>query len=243
MSDDVFINKMRDVVRLSEKYHTARFSKFLDSREQAILKREIPNTFLFGGYQDAERCIFGVFPSWQNNDFDDFPIKAIKFQAKFQKEITHRHYLGTILSLGIERDNIGDILVSENETYVFVLEDVADFIANGISKIAGVGVKVSIIPIDEIIVPEKKYQIIDAVCASQRIDAAVSGLLKVSRNDAKSIISSGKVSINHFEVLKTDCLIKEKDIISIRGFGRAEVFQIGNKTRSDRIHITFKKYI
>jgi len=243
MSDDIFVKKMQDVIRLSEKYHIPKFSRFLDSREQITLKSAVPNCNLFGGYQDAERQIFGVFPDWQEADCENFPIAAIKFHIKFSKELTHRHFLGTILSLGIERDKVGDILVGENDAYAFVTEDIAEFVASNIGKIAGVGVDTSIIPIDEVVLPEKKFEVIDAVCASQRLDAVVSGLYNKSRNEAKNLILAGKVFVNHFEAIKTDFLVNEEDLISIRGFGRAVVLDIGNKTRSDRIHITFKKYI
>ena len=40
MSDDIFIKKVKDAIRLSEKYHSPKFSKFLDEREQAVLFEE-----------------------------------------------------------------------------------------------------------------------------------------------------------------------------------------------------------
>lgn len=243
MADDIFINKMKDVVRLSERYHTPKFSKFLDSREQIILKKEIPNCLLFGGYKDAERCVFGVFPSWTEPSLEDFPISVIEFRMKFQKQLTHRHFLGTVLSLGIERDKIGDILVGDRTAFVFLAKDIAEFVADNIIKVAGVGVESNIVPIDRAVLPEKKFEIISAVCASQRADAIVSGLLNKSRNEAKELILSGKLEVNHFEITRTDYLVKEKDLLSVRGFGRSEILEIGNKTRSDRIHIVFKKYI
>ncbi len=243
MSDDIFLNKMHDIKRLSEKYHTARFSAFLDSRDQAILKNEIHDAILFGGFNDAERVMYGVFPDWQEPNIEEFPISALKITSKFKKELTHRHFLGSLLSLGIERNKIGDILVAEDVTYVFVMSDIAEFIKNNITKIAGVGVTIEIVSICDVVVPEKKFELISAICASQRLDAMISGLLNKSRNDVKNIILSGKVLVNHFEITKIDFTPKINDLISIRGFGRVIVFEIGNKTRSDRVHITFKKFI
>ncbi len=244
MADDIFIKKIQDIFKLSEKYHSPRFSKFLDENEQALLKKEgILGGMLFGGYESSERCMLGVFPDWYEPSYRDFPIKVLEFTKKYEKELSHRHYLGTILSLGIERNKIGDILVGKEITYVFVCEDIAEFIKDGIRKIAGCGVEIRICDFDEVSVPEKQFELIETVSASLRLDAVIASMLKLSRNDAKETILSGKVMVNHIEKRQTDFMLSESDLLSVRGFGRTEVFNIGNKTRSDRVHITLKKYI
>ena len=91
--------------------------------------------------------------------------------------------------------------------------------------------------------PQREFSDIECVAASLRLDAVVSGLLGKSRNDVKNLILSGKVTVNHQEQGKTDFQISESDLLSIRGFGRAKLYKIGAKTRSDRIHLTFKKYM
>lgn len=244
MGDDVFIRKMQDVFRLSEKYHTPRFSKFLDGAQQEILKRGgIFGGVFFGGYEGAERCVLGAFPPWQEPENELFPIKALFVKKKYERELSHRDYLGTLLSLGIERNKTGDILVTDSGAYIFVLEDIAEFICGNISKVSGCGVEVSIVSTDGLVVPEKKFCEICVVAGSLRLDAVVAAMLNISRNDAKALILAGKVSVNHTEALSCDFMIKENDLLSVRGFGRAVLSEIGGKTRSDRVHITLKKYI
>lgn len=243
MRDDIFLNKMRDVSRLCEKYHTAKFSRFLDLKQQELLKNSGISGTLFGGYDGAERCILGVFPEWEELDYSLYPISLIKFTPKCENNLSHRHYLGTILSLGIERDKTGDILTAGECTYAFVSTDIAEFVAENVKKIAGVGVFAEITDLKSARLPQKKFEILSCIAASMRIDAVISGILNKSRNDAKSLICAGKVFINHLEVLKTDCLVKEGDLLSIRGFGRAEILGIGERTRSNKIHISIKKFI
>ena len=244
MNDDIFIKKIYDVVRLCGKYHTPKFSKFLDETEQAILKQEgILEGITFGGYDGAERKIFGVFPDWQEPSEEEFPIAILKFTKKYEKELNHRHYLGTILSLGIERNKIGDILPNETGAIIFVLEDIAGFIRANITKIAGCGVDIEICGTDDIEIPEKRFELIDIVAASMRLDACLAAILKISRKDAKELALSGKVLINHLEAKSEDAKLDMGDLLSIRGFGRVEVLEIGGKTRSDRVHITVKKFI
>ena len=243
MRDDIFINKMHDVGRLCEKYRTARFSRFLDSREQELLKENGISGMLFGGYDGAERKMLDVFPEWEEPESSAFPISLIKFTPRIESEISHRQYLGTVLSLGIERDKIGDILVEPEYAYIFLCEDIAEFVAENVKKVGRCGVFAKIADLETAVIPQKKFEIISAIAASMRLDAVLSGLLNKSRNDIKSLILSGRVFVNHFETVKTDLAVKEGDLLSIRGFGRAEIFEIGAKTRSDKIHIKFKKYI
>lgn len=243
MRDDIFLNKMRDVSRLCEKYHTAKFSRFLDLKQQEILKNSGISGTLFGGYDGAERRILGVFPEWQEIEDSLYPISFIKFTPKCENNLSHRHYLGTILSLGIERDKIGDILTSQECTYAFVSADISGFVAENVRKIAGIGVLAEIADIETARLPQKKFEIISCIVASMRIDAVLSGILNKSRNDAKSLICAGKVCINHLEILKTDFPVKQGDLLSVRGVGRAEIFEVGIRTRSGKIHISFKKYV
>ena len=244
MSDDIFIKKIRDVIRLSEKYHEPKFSKFLDEHEQATLMEEgIFDGVLFGGNEACERKVFGVFPDWIEPSYDEFPVLALRFTKKYEKELTHRHFLGTILSLGIERNKIGDIFPDEKGATVVVLSDIAEFVMENITKIAGCGVSIEVLNFDDIKIPEKRFELLDVVAASMRLDALIGAILKISRKDAKDLALSGNVSINHLEAKSENVKVFEGDLLSVRGFGRVEILEIGGKTRSDRIHVTVKKYI
>lgn len=243
MDDGIFLSKIRDAERLCEKYHTAKFTRFLDSRSQALLDINGISGELFGGYGGAERQMLGVFPDWQEPDFSLFPIDVLKISVKGGTEPSHRQYLGTILSLGIERDKIGDILVCEKGAYVFLCSDISEFVKNNISKIGKCGAFAEYADLKSVILPEKKFENISCVCASLRLDAVAAGLMNKSRNDIKNLVLSGKICVNHFETQKTDFVLQEGDLLSIRGFGRAEIEKIGAKTRSGRVHIMFKKYI
>ncbi len=246
MTDDIFLKRISDTVRLCQKYSSPRFSGFLDGREQAILKKSthiLENSMLFGGYDDAERRVFGVFPDWQEPCAEDFPVAVLKFTKKYDKELSHRNYLGTILSLGLERTKIGDILTFDTGAYVFAAADIADFIADSIRKVSHCGVDVERVSLSDVEVPEKKFEEIEAVSASARLDAVLAALLKMSRSDAKTMILSGRVTVNHIEKPDTDYNLSEGELLSVRGFGRAELMTLGNQTRSGRIHIKLKKYI
>lgn len=245
MESDAFLKHIDDVYRLCEKYHTPRFSEFLDAAQQVRIKPHIQNTdgLLFGGYSGAERCMLGVFPPWCDADNEEFPIKILEFTKKYDREISHRNYLGTILSLGIKRGKIGDILTHDKGCYVFISSDIAEFVRDNISKVSGCGVGIEITDLSRIHIPEKKFELIETVAASQRLDAVLAAAAGISRNEAKNMILSGKVSVNHCENCRTDYAVKTGDLLSVRGFGRVRLETADGKTRSGRLHITLKKFI
>ncbi len=237
--------KIKDTIRLSEKYASPRFTSFLDESEQAALK-DFPiydqNFSCFGGFEEARRKMFGVFPEWEEIDYSRFPIKIVNFIKKYPKELTHRDYLGTILSLGIERNKVGDILVNDNGAYVFLSENIADTVLFGIEKISNCGIKSKIVNIDEIEIPKQEYDDLKCIAASMRLDALVSGITKLSRNQSMLLIKSGKVMLNHKEIQDGSASVSEEDTISIRGYGRFIVSSVDGRTGSGRLHVHIKKF-
>ena len=236
--------KVNDCLRLCGKYSTPRFTGFLTEEEQAMLGSIAAydyNVAYFGGYDDAKRKIFGVFPEWQNVEFSEYPIKIIQFIKKYPKELTHRDYLGTILSLGIERNKIGDILVDENGAYVFASESISDVIC-GIEKISNCGIKTKEVRLEDIKIPEQEYDDMFLIVASLRLDAFISAITKLSRNQALLLIRSGKVSLNHKETEDVSKGIAVGDVLSVRGYGRYIFFSEGGRTGSGRLHVHIKKF-
>lgn len=235
-----------DLSDLCEKRGCPVFSCFYDAAEQAAAVRGgfvFGGTELWGGHEECERKILGVFPDWEEPEHSAYPIRAIKISHTYPRALSHRDYLGSIMALGIERNRIGDIFVFENYAVCFVCESICNYIMNGLSKIGSVGVKLSDITGEEVQAPEKKTKKINAVSASQRLDAVLSAVTGESRSKAASLIEHERVSVNHEIVCDTSKKISEGDLLSVKGSGRFRINSFGAKTRSDRIHISAEKYI
>lgn len=244
----LLIPRIDDLFRLCDKYACARFSPFLDGGEIAEIEDSyvMPygcNVMWFGGADNCERKILGVFPEWEEPSKQDFPIKIIRFEGGFSRELSHRDYLGTIMSLGIERNKTGDIIVNGKTAYVFAYDDIADYISSGIRKIGNQGVKSEALEVSDIVVPEPMLAEMNAVCASERLDAVVGAAAGVSRSNAAALIRGGKVKLNHRETADVSKSVKNEDLISIRGFGRYIFRETGAQTRKGRVHIKLYKYI
>ena len=246
--DKLLISKTEDLFKLCDKYASPRFSDFLDGAQLAVIRDNVvfPCDFkvhFFGGFDDAEKQIMGVFPEWSDITLCDFPITCIKVEGGFSRKLTHRDYLGTIMSLGITSQKLGDIVVCDDFAYVLLHSDVSEYVRDNLNKIGNQGVKVEIIDDLAEIQIERKYKTIGAVCAAPRLDAVVGAAANISRAQSAALINAGKVKLNHRETEKVAETVKEGDLLSIRGYGRFLVHSFDGETRKMRLHITLKQYI
>lgn len=244
--DRILLNHIGDFVNLATEKYITKFSFFLNQKQCALCEKllkslKFDNFKLYGGYDDAERKILCVFSDYDHITYDDFPIKSLVFRYSNNVGLTHRDILGSLMSLNISRETIGDIIVSDDRAVVFVYDTISDLIKNDITKIGRTGVAVSEESID--LKKEQSFEVIEGTVASFRLDCIFALALKTSREKARTIISSKEVNINYFPVNKPDYLLKENDVFSIRGFGKFRFESINGSTKKNRIHITLKKYI
>jgi RNA-binding protein YlmH len=207
---------------------------FLDFEEQneiyALEKSHI-EIELFGGFDDAERKRALIGSS--NNNLNDFDIVIIQssFDSKYGA-IGHRNVLGTIMSLGIERNTFGDIVVEDNLITIFVSKEISEYLIKNLSMISHQRMNW------EIISSFKQSNIKEEVktinVASMRLDAVVAKSINVGRSEAVEIINSGNVLINHKQCLNITHNVKEQDILSIRKFGRIEILEIVGLSKKNR---------
>lgn len=246
--DKLLIARVQDLFSLCEKYCEPKFSAFLDGGEQAVLEDSFYfpagfNTMMWGGRDGAERRILGVFPEWIDAKESDFSIRALHVRTKGAGKLTHRDYLGALMSLGIERAKTGDIVAAEDGAYIFVCEDIADYIKNGISKIGNCGVSIEDADLNEVRSVSPPMKKIEAVCASMRTDAVLAAAAGISRSEAAKLIAASAVKVNHRAVSDGSKDIGQGDVLSVRGFGRFIVASEGRTTRKGRVHITINKLI
>ena len=92
-----------------------------------LSRREALDGILFGGYEDAERRIMAFLPEYWESTWlmnDESPLAVLRVSIpKGSRKLTHRDYLGAILSLGVERGVVGDILVREDGADIIILQD------------------------------------------------------------------------------------------------------------------------
>ena len=227
--------------RAFERNYTV-FSEFLNINEISILRTlKLPSEYtLFGGYDNAERCIAG-FCIIEKGDFPIVCIKMEPVHQKFADKLTHRDFLGSLMNLGINRNMLGDIKLKNNVGYLFCQESISGYIVQRLDRVRHTTVKCEIINelpdfISEL--PETE----DVIVSSLRADTVISAVYQLSRNETGLLFSQDKVFINARLTKKESAPLKNKDIISLRGYGRFIFEQAERTTKKGRIVISIRKY-
>ena len=225
------------------------FTGFLNMRELAVfatIKNEpdLAGAVVFGGADDCERCMIGFGTDPENACAEGFPINVIRIapvMAKYADDLNHRDFLGSLVGLGIEREKTGDIRIADNIAYVFVCSDIADYICDNLEYVRHTHVKaevVDVLPDDMKPVFERKRVNI----SSNRIDAIISRLYNISREQSLKLVSEERVFVNGAIITSNSRTLKEGDIVSVRGFGKWVFVGESGKTRKDRLCVEVDVY-
>lgn len=224
------------------------FSNFLNLNEQNIFHTCIPSLYggyhIWGGYQYAERQIIAFLPDALLLR-PEYPIVCLKIEPlhhKFAESLSHRDVLGSLMSLGIERGTTGDILVKDNRIYIFCIRKISAFIMEELTRIRHTAVRIEVADITE---PEfgPVLKHMEGTVTSNRLDALLAAMCRISRSQAVELISRGNVFINGKQAVSASGSLSPEEIISVRGVGRFRFEEQTGETRKGRMRISYSKYI
>ena len=243
MESELFAARIRDTAEICIRTAKPKFLGFLSEEEAAkaalLLKGADCGVSFFGGYGEAERVMLACLPEWCETP--DFPICAVTFSFKKTYSLSHRDFLGTLMSLGLKRETVGDILTEPGRAVVFVAEEIREYVLGQIEKIGGVGVEAKpgfSPPLPQGDAPSRET----AIAASERLDCVVAALCGFSRNQAKQVIEAGTVALNSLPCEKSTRCVAAGDKLSVRGKGKFVIESVSGRTRKDRMILCYKKY-
>ena len=203
------------------------FSHFLDLAQRSDFLSLVPSLppvpwQLFGGVEGCERQMLR-FGSPDACGYDaPFPIQCLKItplNEKFAEPLTHRDYLGALMALGVEREILGDIAVKPEGAYLFCEERIAPYMIENFTQARHTFLRCE--RADAL--PEGKLfetRRMAVQVASQRADALIAHVFKMSRGDAQALFPAGKIFVSGRLCESPGHTPKPGDIVSVRGFGR-----------------------
>lgn len=247
MSGEAFISaRIADAIHLSTVRNTPQFVGFLDEREReearAVCRRlRFTGYLFFGGFPEAERSIFGAFPFFLHPEPEQFPVVRLRASFVSPRPLSHRDFLGALISSGVRRESVGDIFVKEQTADLFLLEGVAAFVVSSVSRIGGASIHFEACE-GEYSPPERTFREIGGTIASSRLDCVVAALMGQSREKAAALIRSGLVVLRFQAQGSVTAQVREGDTLSIRGSGKFKITQIGPETKKGRLVFQAKKY-
>lgn len=243
--ESTFIDKVLEWKRRVEDTYVFIETPFLTPRERLIASQLFSNQddvgiFFWGGYESAERQkgIIAIANQDVPTDMWDMTYFEVHYPKKFAT-LKHSHILGSLLGLGIQRDTVGDIITDGTRWQLVVSKTISGYIQQELKKIGAITVRLETIPSQELVTPMEQYHSKPDVIASLRIDTVVASGFNISRAKAKELVEQGLVSVNWKVEMKSTCDIAEKDIISVRGYGRLNVDTISGTTKSGKWKVHF----
>lgn len=247
--EEELIRRAEDLRNRCERASVLTATAYLTPAEQAALTAWDASSaseclmLLRGGHPDCERRAAFFLPYYM--DEESFPeedqFRALRITAGFGQP-GHRDYLGAILNLGIRRDFLGDIWVKENCAVLFCLPSVASHLLFSLDHVGRCGVRVEPLSLSDVPAPDRRVRSKTFTVQSLRLDAVAAGLFGLSRAASAELIRGGAVTLNYLPCLKPDAPIREGDILSIRGHGKAEVAELGNLSRKGRVFLRGEIY-
>ena len=200
---------------------------FLSPAEQAVsadlLMAAAPGQgILAGGYPDAERRLWAFLPDWLEEETwqqgEECPLCALEVETPPGAGLTHRDYLGSLMGLGLTREKLGDILLSQQ-------------------------VRLTPIPLAQLRpVPGERKQI-RATVASPRLDAVAAAGFSIPRSRAAELIRGGRVMVNHRPCGKADKAVEAGDVLTCRGLGKCVLREIGGTSKRGRTILELERYL
>lgn len=266
LDEKLILAKLADKIKICKMNNKIVNTEFLNIYKKGLIQKELnrlkeKNYLFFGGFEDSEYKILIIYPEKFKEEFDLYLnrhdsqivekainniMKAIKI--KLPKELVgkyeHRDYLSAIMKFGLVRERIGDIIVHDDEAYIIVLSENAEYLKNSLKELIRFRKsEIDIIDIEEIKLRPKKFEEMKISIRSNRLDNFVSEISKLSRSQAENLLENEKISINAKIETKASKEIKEGDILVIRGKGKFKIDEFIGNNKKGKIVTRVLKYV
>ena len=253
--DKMLLAQILDKIEFSKQREKLEYTDFLDMYQVALAKTfmkkiEFENYILYGGFENAERNVLIIYPEKYNMSMVEKNyskiIKVIRISLGDEEKgkYSHRNYLGGIVKLGMKREKVGDILVSDDGADIIVKQEISELLSKELETLTRFqNSKINVMSISELKVPQIKVEQMDIIVPSLRLDNIASDLANTSRSKVVKIMAQERVFVNGQCETKPSKLIKMGDVITIRGKGRFVVKEIKGSTRSGRTVLSIEKYV
>ena len=225
------------------------FTDFLSLPELDLFYQNEPQlryagVTVFGGTPEADRKVIRFGNPDELGYEEEFPICCIVIEPlleKFGEILNHRDYLGALMNLGIERENLGDIFIKGKVGYVFCLHRIAEYILENLTQVRHTHVKTNILEKTEDFI-KKEMEEIEVLTASERIDGVISKIFHFSRSESIELFRGKKIYVNSRLCENNSYTLKPSDVISVRGYGKFVYNGVGHETKKGKLSVKIGIY-
>ena len=248
----VLLARALDKLELAQDRGVPAHTGFLSPAQQACVEDMLRawgscRYVMYGGFEGAERKICAFLPDWQEEE--DWlaqagqVLGALRCPFPREAELSHRDILGSLMGLGITREKLGDILISEGKCQVLALREALPILLTQWESAGRWRLRPAEVPLDRLEVTPPEVKVIRDTVAALRLDAVAACGFSTSRAKAAELISAGRMSVNHRECLKGDRPVAEGDVLTCRGLGKCVVKEVLGQSRKGRIMLMLERYL
>lgn len=245
-----FVDRASEWIERAGERHETRLTDFLDPRQAFIVSTLVNRSSnvglrLDGGYPLAERKRAIIAPDYRFLDDEPMDIGVLSITSVDDKleSLDHGDYMGAILGLGIKRDKIGDIHVLETGCHCLASKDILPFLDTELRQVHRIHVLTEILPPSMLQTSSQKLDEMNVTVASLRLDGIASDVFRLSRAKILTPIKAGKCRVNWKVEDNPAKPLRSGDVVSMQGFGRFKVIEVGDPTKSGRIRIRLGKFV
>ena len=255
IEDKLLLAKLQDKIKHSKNRNKIVNTEFLNLHQKQLIQSKlnelkIKNYIFHGGFDEAENKALIIYPEKLNEEIvlnsinEIINVIKVTLPSELLGKYEHRDYLSSVMRLGLGRERIGNIIVYDNEAYIIVLKENAEYIKDSLKEFTRFKKsQIEIIEVEEIKAKTPELKPIEIHVSSNRLDSIVSEIARTSRSKAEELIKNERVSINCKYEYKSSKQVNEGDVIIVRGSGKYILKEIQQNPKSKRLIITLMKYV
>lgn len=211
------------------------YTNFLNRKEFQIIKKQLKSCEynVYELYKESSKIIL------YNKKIPDISILKIDCNNKLK----HQSIMGTIYSLGLNDDVVGDIIYYEDSFYIFVLPIIKNYLIQNMIMVEKNKVNLREVDLSISLNFKINYEVKNYIVSSLRIDNIISSIIGDSRNGVLDKFKNKEIIINYSDNIKPSYTLKENDIFSIRKYGKYKFNGIVKTTKKSSLIIEVLKYI
>lgn len=243
----VFVEKTMDKIEQVLLTYSYQLTSFLNPRQafivESLARRAGLEVFSSDQIWPTESRRLIIAPAYYELVADDFEIVLLEliYARKFN-HLTHGQILGNLVNqLGIKRDLLGDILLTQERSQVLVDAKLSQYLMDEVKKISRLPVEWQPKSRADMIVSEDDEQVVLTLATSWRLDHLLALAYSLSRKMALKLVESGKVKVNHQPIDQPAQQLAVNDLVSCRGYGRFRISDCQGQTKQGKLKLSLSK--
>lgn len=247
--DRILLAKLWDKIEAGLRRSIPANTCFLSPREIEMARYlfgDLEGLVPFGGYEGAERQMLCYLPDYLDEAplyEDESPLVCLRATFYEGETLSHRDFLGALMGIGISRETIGDICVSQGSCDFFATAEIAPYLLREFHSAGRVKLRLAQIPLAEMRIPEPEVTEIRDTLASLRLDNVISAGFRIGRSAAAQYVTAGKAAIDGLPCEKPDKTVAAGMKISVRGLGKIKLETVNGQTKKGRISVVIHRYV